>query len=233
MASSPASWTCTVSRGCWPRAGEHSSRGRGTRGQGAAGRRGPVARPATRGPRVRAVCAHRPPSGSRSCVWSVREERTGRRSRSGARRPLDLWVLQALVAEHPLRERLRAQLLLTLYRSGRQADVLEAYRDARSALVGQICSSVRLTRRTLMASRPSLIPRESRRADSRLRGASVVELVDEAGGRIGHPGRPVRDRKVARDAVDRLLLLIAAGVRGSPATIFAESTRASRPSPGF
>ena len=46
--------------------------------------------------------------------------------------------LQQLTSRHPWRERLHAQLMLALYRSGRQGDALEAYRDAREVLVEQL-----------------------------------------------------------------------------------------------
>lgn len=46
--------------------------------------------------------------------------------------------LTALVRANPLRERLRAQLMLALYRSGRQSDALDAYSDARHTLVSEL-----------------------------------------------------------------------------------------------
>ena len=46
--------------------------------------------------------------------------------------------LETLIAEHPYRERLRAQLMLALYRCDRQADALQAYQDARRQLVEEL-----------------------------------------------------------------------------------------------
>jgi len=46
--------------------------------------------------------------------------------------------LEGLAAAHPYRERLRAQLMVALYRAGRQADALDAFQQARRVLVDEL-----------------------------------------------------------------------------------------------
>jgi DNA-binding SARP family transcriptional activator len=46
--------------------------------------------------------------------------------------------LEVLIAGHPYRERPRAQLMLALYRAGRQAEALEAFHEARRLLVDEL-----------------------------------------------------------------------------------------------
>ena len=65
------------------------------------------------------------------------EERLGAELASGGAEDL-IGELHALVAEHPLRERFRGQLMVALYRAGRQAEALETMRGGRQLLVEEL-----------------------------------------------------------------------------------------------
>ena len=70
--------------------------------------------------------------------------------------------LEATVVEQPLRERLRGQLILALYRSGRQGDALAAYQAARRMLSDELglepSPELRELQRLILAQDASLAP---------------------------------------------------------------------------
>jgi DNA-binding SARP family transcriptional activator len=94
--------------------------------------------------------------------------------------------LEALVARHPVRERLRRQLMLALYRSGRQAEALAAYRDARQTLLGELgiepTRALQELEKAILAQDPSLdtAPRPAAHAASPGRHAATPVVGREA-----------------------------------------------------
>jgi len=91
--------------------------------------------------------------------------------------------LEALSARHPLRERLRGQLMLALYRCGRQADALASYRAFRTALDEQLgldpSPRIRELEARILRQDPALDGRP--KAEAR-RGMEPIRYVDSVGG---------------------------------------------------
>jgi DNA-binding SARP family transcriptional activator len=138
--------------------------------------------------------------------WAALERRIDADLATGRHAEL-VGELEALVTEHPLRERLRSQLMLALYRSGRQAEALEAYRAARRELSEEF----------------GLEPSEELRRleQAILRQDPVLDLREEA---------PVSSPPSAAPAVDRSLLLVPRALGGLDRLLrLAEPLAASKP----
>ena len=125
--------------------------------------------------------------------------------------------LDALIAEHPFRERLRAQLMLALYRADRQADALQAYQDARRKLVEELGiepgERLRELERAILAQDPALALPVLEAAQE---AAPVVEAAQEAAPApsaplAGESSAPARGSPGAR----RLVSIVFADLVGS------------------
>ena len=97
--------------------------------------------------------------------------------------------LERLVVEHPLRERLRGQLMVALYRAGRQADALDAYRRGRRALAEELGlepdEALQKLEKAILVHDPSL---------------DATTSVDEKRGRAGAEVRVLPDAVAVVDA---------------------------------
>ncbi|MBA3244869.1 MAG: AfsR/SARP family transcriptional regulator [Actinobacteria bacterium] len=118
--------------------------------------------------------------------------------------------LSALCAEQPLRERPRAQLMIALYRAGRQADALEVFRDARRTLDEQLGlepgEELRSLERAILRHDPELV-RPAPTSFSLPLPAPRTQL-------IGRERERTELRALVRRADVRLLSLVGAGGSG-------------------
>jgi DNA-binding SARP family transcriptional activator len=115
--------------------------------------------------------------------------------------------LETLVARHPLRERFRYQLMLALYRSERQAEALQAYRQARQELSDELglepSESLKQLEAAILRQDPELAPAADPARVRALRAAA--------------PERALLVAPTAPDALDALLGFAKPLAMGEPA----------------
>jgi ABC-type transport system substrate-binding protein/DNA-binding SARP family transcriptional activator len=122
--------------------------------------------------------------------------------------------LEAMAAEHPLRERLHGQLMIALYRSGRQAEALEAYQAVRRTLVDELGLEPGPALRQL----ESVILRQDASLD--LPGQAAARTVPVSGKRRSRLLGPKRLAAAAAALAVAIALLVAATPR-APAPLAA------------
>jgi DNA-binding SARP family transcriptional activator/tetratricopeptide (TPR) repeat protein len=93
-----------------------------------------------------------------------------------------LQEVEALVEKHPFDERLRAQLMVVLYRSGRQADALDAYRETRRFLIDELgiepSAQLREVELAILRQDPALAPQAPLRRTLPVRKTVSVLFAD-------------------------------------------------------
>src|SRR5215218_5974376 len=156
--------------------------------------------------------------------------------------------LQGLVGVHPLRDRLRAQLMLALYRCGRRADALEAFREARRVSVEELGlepgPALRELEAQILADSPELRPPPRATAAARAIRRSSIALIaagvllggaalgaflrggDDDGTPLPRPALDLAaNSAVAIDAGGAMLARFALPLPGRPTDIAAEDDR--------
>ena len=152
----------------------------------------------------------RRPADWRSSAWP-RSNRGPRRCWPAAGTGTSIAELETLTAAHPLRERFWYQRMLALYRAGRQADALRAYRELRDILVAELAIEpgpelrelhARILRQDPALGEPRRSPGAGRgpigRGSRRLRCGPADPLRPD---RRRHPHRLPGDRRGRRDIV--------------------------------
>jgi predicted ATPase/DNA-binding SARP family transcriptional activator len=140
-----------------------------------------------------------------------------------------LGELEALVAKHPEREQLVSQLMLALYRCGRQADALEVFQRTRNRLVEELGlepgPALSAVQRKILAQDPALLPDAPAPTAGPARPPSASRLPTAPTPLIGRESAIETALKLLRQPGRRLLSLTGPGGVGKTRLAIAVAER--------